>query len=437
MKKFIKPIIYLSVFITICAAISLSAQPSDIFFDQREKIALGNKIHSLVVNGNLPSLQVAVIHEDSIIWSNVFGTGSDKNSMYMIGSVQKVFTATAILQLHEKGLLHIDDDINSYLPFIVRHPQYPEVPITISMLLSHRSGMEMLKNQVEWDARFLAFNKDGVIKDLPDVALMSQENYLRASLDPSGVNYDPSVWHFKPGTNYIYSVSAQYILFYLIEKVSGLSYSTFMRENVFKPLEMNNTMFYKDDTTANFVTPHERRNVENIKLPFWAGERDFICSTAEDMAKFMIAHINDGHYKDFQLLRPETIALMREKHSPGKNIFHLSSKCPFNGYGLGIIQYSNNCFGHGGSTFGFQSLWIFNNSNKKGYIILTNLNGILYGQENFNSVWNTMSSIEKEVKSELEFSVRSRKIYAMAIFVIIGILINALYFRHKFYRKKI
>lgn len=120
------------------------------------------------------------------------------------------------------------------------------------------------------------------------------------------------------------------------------------------------------------------------------------------MAKFMIAHINNGRYKNFQLLKPETISLMREKHSPGKNLFHLSSYCPFTGYGLGIIQYSRNWFGHGGSTIGFQNLWSFNTTSQKGYIILTNVNGLLYGRKNYDSVWKTVSSIEKVTKSEID-----------------------------------
>jgi len=152
-----------------------------------------------------------------------------------------------------------------------------------------------------------------------------------------------------------------------------------MHENIFKPLEMDNTKFYFEDSTANYATPFTRKGKENIKFPFWAGKRDFICSTAEDIAIFMIAHINNGRYKDFQLLKPETIELMQEKHSPGKSLFHLASDCPYTGYGFGIIQYSNNWFGNGGSTFGYQCLWSFNKSNNKGYVILTNINGLIYG----------------------------------------------------------
>ena len=421
--------IHLSVVITLGSMPFASARTSEFSID---RIELKNDIRSLVENGKLPSLQAAVISRDKIIFSEIFGTGSGRNTMYMIGSIQKVFTATAVMQLYEKKRLRIDDDVNLYLPFHVRNPRYPDVPVTIGMLLSHRSGLEMFKNQVEWDTRFLNFRKDGTSGSMPDAAFLSQPDFLKASLDRTGANFDSSVWHFKPGTNYIYSVSAQYILFCLIEKISGQTYSAYMHENIFKPLEMNNTMFYKDDSTADFAIPYERKDSINVKLPFWAGERDFICSTAEDLARFMIAHMNKGRYKNHQLLEPGTIALMREKHSPGKDIFHLSSNCPFKGYGLGIIQYSGDCFGHGGSTFGFLSLWCFNNSQKRGYVILTNINGILYGGDNFNSVWGTVSSVEKAFKTGIGLSRIDWKIYLIIACFVVGAFTYIIYFRLKF-----
>jgi CubicO group peptidase (beta-lactamase class C family) len=192
---------------------------------------------------------------------------------------------------------------------------------------------------------------------------------------------------------------------------------------------MKNTLFYKDDSTTQIAVPFTRKDGENIELPIWVGERDFIYSTAEDMGKLMIAIMNNGHYKNFQLLKPESIKLMQEKHSPGKNLFHLTSNCPFVGYGYGIIQYPKKWFGHGGSTFGYQSLWIFNKSNKKGYVIFTNVNGLIYGKENFNSIWETVSSIEKIIKSEIApFNYR---IFALLMFCSVTLFIIIIYIKRR------
>ena len=146
----------------------------------------------------------------------------------------------------------------------------------------------------------------------------------------------------------------------------------------------------------------------------------------------MIAHMNNGHYNVISLIQPETIELMHKKHSYGKDLFHLSSRWEFAGYGLGIIHYADNLLDHGGSTIGYQSLWSFNKSDKSGYIILTNVNGLLYGKKNFDSVWMTVSSVDKLLK--LEYSTSNFKVYIMI--GIIGININILYFRRRFRIKR-
>lgn len=87
---------------------------------------------------------------------------------------------------------------------------------------------------------------------------------------------------------------------------------------------------------------------------------------------------------------------------------------------------------HGGSTIGYQILWRFNKSGKSGYIILTNVNGLLYGKKNFDSVWMTVSSLDKLLK--LEYSTSNFKVYIMI--GIIGININILYFRRRFRIKR-
>jgi len=381
--------------------------------------ALVDSLSSLVKEGGLPSLQAAVVYRGRASESMVFGSGSGMDHMCLIGSVQKVVTATAVLQLHERGLLDIDDDVNSHLPFPVRHPKHPSTPITIRMLLAHRSGMEMFRNQVEWDTRFLDYGRDTpYVLNAP--VLMSRDEFIKESLDPEGVNFDSSAWRFEPDITFWYSNSAYLLLCCLIEEVSGMPYRDYLRENVFEPLGMRNTRFYTDDTAVNYAVPHTRRNGENIKLPVWTGDRDMLWSTAEDMAKFMKAHIDSGRCGSYRLLKPETIALMRDKHSRGRSILHPMSNCPTAGYGLGIEQYSGEWFGHGGSTIGFQCLWRFNAENGNGYVLLTNVNGLIHGPKNFDAVWATVSAAAKVLKSELDTPDRTVAIIIAAVLLLTG-----------------
>ena len=75
----------------------------------------------------------------------------------MNGSVQKVVDAVAVLQLYERELVDLDADISAYLPFEVRHPGYPDRPITVRMLLAHRSGLGDIADQFSWDTGCLFF----------------------------------------------------------------------------------------------------------------------------------------------------------------------------------------------------------------------------------------------------------------------------------------
>jgi len=352
---------------------------------------LDEKVQEIVSDGELPSLQIAVIYQNQLAWSKSYGQNASVNSAYMNGSVQKVLDATAVLQLYERKVIDLDANISDYIPFQVKHPRYPDIPITVRMLLSHRSGLDSLDNQFTWDTEnlFVEYRPS----EKPEIAQISLEEFLVASFTPEGSNYNPDVWLSKPGDKYHYSVSTYPLLRYLIEEVSGSSYSDYMKANILKPLGMSNTAFSSDDLLGQNITPYTRVQGNNIKLSVWDGNGYLMRTTAEDMAKFMLAHINDGNYDNFQLLQPETIELMREKVSKGRNILNPNSELTDSGYGLGLIHYPHGWLGHGGSTVGYQSLWQFNPSKQCGFIIFTNINGILGSYDDFQSVWGNIAEI--------------------------------------------
>lgn len=350
------------------------------------------EVERVVSNGRLPSLQIAVIYENQLVLSKSYGQNATTDSVYMNGSVQKVLDATAVLQLHEGGLIDLDADISDYIPFQVQHPGYPDTPVTIRMLLAHRSGLDALDHQFSWDTecRFSQYRPTGK----PEIAEMSLEEFLFASFTPEESNYNPDVWLSRPDDQYHYSVSAYPLLRYMIEKVAGVSYPDYMNENILKPLGMLNTGFRSDTLVGQNTMPYTRIGGENIELPVWDGNGYMMRTTAEDMAKFMLAHMNDGRYDHFQLLQPQTIQLMRTKTSPE--------------YGLGLIHYPQGWLGHGGSTVGYQSLWQFNPSRKCGFVIFTNINGILDSHDDFSSVWENVAEIRDILLSMIDPLATSR-----------------------------
>jgi CubicO group peptidase (beta-lactamase class C family) len=359
------------------------------------------KIYEIISDGALPSVQIAVIDQDELVWSKSYGENTYTDFAYMNGSVQKVFDATAILQLYESGLIDLDADVNNYIPFQIKHPDYPDIPITTQMLLSHRSGLGDFDNQFSWDTECLFSPEYRSICDL-EMAKMSLEDYLIASFTPDGSNYNPKVWVNEPGEKYQYSVSSYPLIRYLIEKVTGISYPDYMNDNIFEPLGMLNSGFNANDFTSQHTIPHTRIEGVNTELPVWNGNGYMMRTTAEDMAQFMLVHLNNGKYHQFQLLEPETIQLMQTKTTRGKSIFNPNPEISYPGYGLGIIHYPNGWIGHGGSTVGYQTLWQYHPGKKCGFIIMTNINGILGNNDDFQSVWKHVAAIRDILFSKLD-----------------------------------
>ena len=390
-------IIFMFMLSIIC--FSCSSQTDDITavidLDTEEKIL------EVISEGELPSMQIAIIDQGRLAWSKALGQDTSTDHVYMNGSVQKVFDAVAVLQLYERGLLDLEANINDYLPFAVQHPDYPDMPITIHMLLSHRSGLDMLDYQFAWDTECLAYPEFRPVCSQQALE-MSLEEFLIASFTPQGTNFNPAVWVNKPGDSYHYSVSAYPLLRYLIETVSGISYPQYMRENLFEPLGMHNSGFTDEEFISHTALPHTRVNGKNITLDVWNGNGYMMRSTAEDMAVFMLALMNDGAYNSYQLLQPETIDLMQTKASRGRSPFNPNSELFDPGYGLGIIHYSHGWLGHGGSTVGYQTLFQFKPSKQTGFVIFTNINGILGDKDDFQSIWQKVAAVRDLLLSKTD-----------------------------------
>ena len=115
-----------------------------------------SKIQSWMANAQIPSLGACIVINDTVVWAQGFGEQSDLDTVYMIGSITKSFTATAILQLFENNSLDLIDNIDDYLPFSVRHPDYPAYDVTIERLLTHEAG---LSTNLYWSLEYYLSNE--------------------------------------------------------------------------------------------------------------------------------------------------------------------------------------------------------------------------------------------------------------------------------------
>jgi len=327
--------------------------------DINYKNTLDYKIKELMNQFEIPSLAAGIILNNSLIWSGGFGNQSDSDTVFMIGSITKTFTATAILQLHENGTLDIDDDVNLHLPFEVRHPDYPSKNISIRMLLMHKAG---LPANLYWSLEYYFDNStiDWINNNLGwEIEIWEHrptlEYFLNESLNRDGKYYNAHNWQSKPGTEFLYSNASYQLLGFLIESVTNQTLESYVKESIFDPLCMENTGYRYEDFLNSHAIPYEW-NGTNIEFPLYninvtgAGS---IRSTLYDMTKFMTCFMNQGTFNGTQILSSQSVQFM---HSIQVYLEGTSTEgYDIEGYGLGWWVYSENIIGHAGATPGFSA----------------------------------------------------------------------------------
>lgn len=249
-------------------------------------------------------------------------------TLFRPGSVSKLFTWTAVMQLVERGQLDLDRDVNAYLDFKI--PPLDGKPITLRNIMTHTTGFEE-------SVRYL------IAKD--PKGLLPLGEYAKNAL-PNRV--------FAPGTMPAYSNYATALAGHIVARKSGMSFDDYVDRNIFKPIAMNHSSFrqplpaaLKSNMSLGYpVASGEARPFE-IVIPAPAGS---LSSSGADMAKFMMAHLANGR----GLLKPETAKLMHATQ--------FKTIPPLNGMALGFYEQSMNgrrTIGHGGDTELFHSdLWL-------------------------------------------------------------------------------
>jgi CubicO group peptidase (beta-lactamase class C family) len=268
------------------------------------------------------------------------------------------------MQLYDQGLFDLDDDVNNFLPFSLRNPNFPDIPITFRMILSHRSSLA-------------SDNSDrlccSIIPGDPDIPSYPHP-WLEDYLTPGGIAYHSSVWSDSPpGEKYSYANIGYSIIGYLVELISGQNFNEFCKDHIFTPLEMYNTSFrLKDHDISEIAIPYFYKKGKYIANPHYGMHVIYpaasMRTSIEELSHFLIAHMNGGMYKDVRILNESTVELMHTRHYPPHN--------QGNGYGLGWSikeeLFSKKEIGHSGGWPGVHTQMIYRPEDKTAIIIFTN-----------------------------------------------------------------
>ena len=384
-------------------------------------------IQSVINTYMVPGVSASIVKNNNIVWNGNFGYANidddilvDSSTMFILSSVSKTITATALMQLWENGLFDLDDDIDEYLPFTVNHPDFPFLPITFKMLLTHTSGIDDNWNVMTY------YDGDS------DLEL---EYYLEQYLTPGGDFYgnNSSYTNSQPGTDYRYSNNGAALIGLLVEQISNQPFSEYCHDYIFEPLGMNNAFwFLADIENLNQVAlPYNFSggsgdNCYDIGCGVYASNNPCFCDDAciyyndccsdyedvcgedgtgsgsvtftpynhygysdwpsgqlrtssIDLAKFMAAILNGGEYNGNRILNENTIEVM-------KTIFY-----PLVSSSQGLIWYYKNSqsrtlFGHNGGDLGSLTEMFISFDENIGVVVLSN-------SSNYNAVINIENAL--------------------------------------------
>jgi CubicO group peptidase (beta-lactamase class C family) len=311
---------------------------------------------------DMTSLAYAVVKNDQLLLANAMGMANEElgtpataNTRYLIASVSKTVTAVALLQLYERGLFSLDEDINRYLPFSVRNPNYPTDSITFRMLLSHTSSISDKYQEtldlycwgVDCPLSLADYCRNVFTNDNRD--FYSEDNFSSAA----------------PGEKEEYSNTAFALAGYLVEYISGELFYTYCEQAIFDPLGMDKTEWRLGFCpTAELAVPYSSDiTFINHQYTFPDYPNGGLRTTVKDMSVFLRAIIGGGSYAGVTLLSPVTVAEMKSLQMGS------SSQCMAFYYdtydGIDVL-------GHNGGEMGVSTDMFMNPENNVGAIVFNN-----------------------------------------------------------------
>lgn len=377
--------------------LSCEESPHSYVFSTEEKAQITNSLQNVFDKNEMMGMSLILLSNGQVAWEGYFGKANhtldvpvDHNTMYRVASIAKVVTTIALLQLVERELVSLDRDVSDYLGWTLEHPKFPEIPITLKLILNHRSGIQ--------DGEKYRDFADDMTQDRLDI---------RELFQPSGAYYTEDMFmKYAPGEYFSYANSTWGIVASVIEKVSGQRFDAYCRTNIFEPLgisaEFNVTAIknieslailyrtddgkwtaqkddYKEEKPASKAYPEYKLGQNGLLF----GPQGDLRISARDLSVILLLLQQKGSYNKVEILEEDSVNLMLESHwqyngSNGNTWDNL-----FRSYGLGIHQSTNapsgdiifpdrQMLGHLGLAYGLVATMFFDFEYNSGLVFITN-----------------------------------------------------------------
>lgn len=337
-------------------------------------------------NKHIPGVSAVIIKDEKLAWVGNYGVANlstgqavDTNTLFMLASISKTITATAIMQLYEENYFELEDDINLHLPFEIYHPSYPDSTITMLQLLTHSAAM-----RDNWNILDTVY----VAGDSP----LPLGDFMQGYFEAGGPYYyaEDNFYTYAPGADYNYCNEGIALLGYMVEVFTGQPFNSYCNEHIFEPLCMTNTGWFLSELDTNLIAhPYDYISGNYYDYGLY-GYPDYpdgqLRTTSLSLAKFLWMNMHEGNFNGVQILEPETINLMR------------SSQIPFIDPTQGLVWYSyedgGTWWGHSGGDSGVSTDMYFNEDTQIGIIVLTN------SDNSHIQIWNELVEFATTIDTE-------------------------------------
>ena len=312
---------------------------------------------------HIPGISMAVVHDQELLWAGGFGYADREKkrpatpeTIYGIGSISKLFTSIAVLQLRDQGKLRLDDPVVNHLPWFNIKQTYPDgPPVTIHGILTHSSGLPRDADFPYWSAPYSKFpTREQIIKALANQATVY-----------------PAYTHFNY-SNLGFALAGE-----IVARVSGQDYANYVKEKILLPLALNDTRpeLPEEHRGGRLATGYSSITREGIlnKMPFFQAKAIApaagFSSTVLDLARFASWQFRLLGGGKEEILRANTL----------KEMQRFQWMDPDATWGLGFTvwnQGGKNYVGHGGICAGYRSQLTLLPDEKIAAVFLTNSSGV-------------------------------------------------------------
>jgi len=327
-------------------------------------------VTKMIDDWNVPGLAIAIVKDGEVVFSEGFGHRDIEKDLpvtpetiFAIASSTKAFTTMAMGILVDEGKIEWDSPVRDYLPTFKLHDPLATERMTPRDLITHRCGLP--RHDLMWYNS--AFTRQEIFDRL---------QYLAPSKDFRTFFQYQNIMYMTAG--------------YLVGELAETSWEEFVQERILNPLEMTSTNFsvVQSQAAADFALPYREKDDKIEQIPFHnidaAGPAGSINATVNDIAKWIMLHLDKGKYKEQQIISAGNLTQMHipqmviQETVPALAAFAKYDEVGYASYGLGwfVQPYRGyNLVHHGGNIDGFSALVSFMPKENIGIVVLTNRSG--------------------------------------------------------------